>query len=372
MSTKHAQAKLERKGERGSVLATAVLGMLSLILAVGMGVDISHFYLAKAELQNAVDAAALAGASALNSSAAGITEAATRATNVMNNYEFNKTGVTIPRANVLFATSLDGPYMDETAAGGVAANIRYVQVTTPPSPVGISFASIVLGDKRNLSATATAGMAPINTFMDWIPLSVIDYDVPMSPGNVYTIRSGPQNSVSPGNYQILAAAGPGGSDARIGLASGVHIPAGPDDVYEVDTKPGVSSGAVRGGVNTRFDDYAAGLDPSLYPPDTNIKENITYQEYRDGTSVQEPMHPGVPGRRVVIIPIVKQGEYDQGRNTVRFDRFGLFFLRTKASGGNGGDIVAEYISDTIVVGSGGYDPSGGPVSPSMTIPVLFK
>jgi len=69
-----------RRGERGSILAMSAVGMLSALLAVGLGVDISRFYLAKAELQNAADAAALAGASALNSTPFGITDAVARAT----------------------------------------------------------------------------------------------------------------------------------------------------------------------------------------------------------------------------------------------------------------------------------------------------
>ena len=74
----------------------------------------------------------------------------------------------------------------------------------------------------------------------------------------------------------------------------------------------------------------------------------------------------------VIIPIVKQAEYDQGRNTVTFNRFGQFFLRSKAGGGNGGDIEAEYINDIVVVGKGGYNPNGGPANSLMAIPVLYK
>jgi Flp pilus assembly protein TadG len=371
------QRRMKRNGERGSVLATAALGMLALLFAVGLGVDVSHLYVAKAELQNAADAAALAGASALNSSPAGITEAVDRAViTIQNKYEFNNNKVTFPRTNVLFSATLNGGYMNEAAASqaGVVKTIRYVQVTTPQSPVGMSFAAMVLGDKLNLEATATAGAAPINTFMDWIPLSVIDYDIPMAPGNTYTIRAKPNNSVSPGNYQALAVAGRGGSDLREGIASGVHTEAGPGDVYEVDTKPGVNSGPVRQGINTRFDDYAAGMDAAQYPPDTNVKEGIDYKTYLAGTSTQPPSasHAGVAGRRVVIIPIIKKDEYDQGRDTVKFDRFGLFFLRTKADNGNGGDIQAEYIGDTTVIGSGSYDPLGGPASATMSIPVLFK
>jgi Flp pilus assembly protein TadG len=352
----------------------SALGMLSLILAVGLGVDISRFYLAKTELQNAADASALAGVSALNASTAGITEAANRAVQSMNNYDFNKTGVSFPRANVLFAVNLDGPYMSETAAKASPKNIRFVQVTTPPEAIGVSFSATVLGNSKNLSATATAGFSiPINVFCDWLPVSVIDYDVPMAPGQTYTIRAGSGSMVSPGNYQILAVAGSGGKDVRIGLASGVDVCASPGAVYDVDSKPGVTAGAVRQGLNTRFDEYQTSqVNPDTMPPDTNIQENINYTQFRAGSPSQSPSHTGVPGRRVVIIPIVKLSEYDQGRNTVTFNRFGQFFLQTKVGSGNGGDIVAEYINDIVVNGQGGYDPNGGPANNLQAIPVLYK
>jgi uncharacterized membrane protein len=80
--------------------------MLAVLLAAGLGIDISRFYLAKTELQNSADAAALAAASALNASANGITKAVDRAAASMNKYDFNHTNVTFPRANVLFATNL--------------------------------------------------------------------------------------------------------------------------------------------------------------------------------------------------------------------------------------------------------------------------
>jgi Flp pilus assembly protein TadG len=366
--------KADRKGERGSVLAIASLGMLTLLLAVGLGVDISRMYLTKTELQNASDAAALAGVSALDGSPSGITKATNRAVQAMNNYAFNKTNVAIPRSNVLFAVNLDGPYMSEGAASATATNIRFVRVTTPDLPSSVSFAAPILGDKRDLSAVATAGFSvPINVFCNFIPLSVIDYDVPMMPGNVYTIRSGPGNSPSPGNYQILAIAGRGGSDVEFGIGGGVDACAEAGATYDVDTKPGVTAGKVRKGINSRFDDYQGSqLDPAQYPPDTNVKENITYDQYRNGSPSQAPTHTGVPGRRIVIIPIIKLSEYDQGRDTVKFNRFGVFFLQTKAGNGNGGDIQAEYIDDIVVAGKGGYDPNGGPANNLLAIPVLYK
>lgn len=364
-------SKKNRKNQRGSVLAISAIGMVAFMLAVGLGVDISRFYTAQAELQNAADAAALAAVSGLNTASAGITRAADRAVQAMNKYDFNHTGVSFPRANVLFSTNLNGTYVSEATAAASPANIRFVKVTTPASPVGVSFASSVLGMSKNLTATATAGYSvPINVYCNWLPVSVIDYDVPLTPGNTYTFRADNQMQVSNGNMQILAAAGPGGSDVRYGLGSGVDLCAEPGAIYSIDTKPGANTGPVKQGINTRFDDYGSQMDPNSQPPDTNVKENITYDQYKAGSPSQAPTHTGIAGRRVVVIPIVKLAEFDGGRNTVKFNRFGVFFLRAKVQGN--GDLEAEYIDDVVVVGKGGYNPDGSPANNLLAVPVLYK
>src|ERR1700749_562090 len=51
-----------KRDERGAAMVVSVIGMLALILATGLAVDISHFYTAKAELQTAAGAAARAAA----------------------------------------------------------------------------------------------------------------------------------------------------------------------------------------------------------------------------------------------------------------------------------------------------------------------
>lgn len=367
------KSETERKSERGSVLAMGALGMLTFLLATGLCVDIGHFYLVKTELQNAADAAALAAASALDSSALGITRARQRATAAMNNCEFNKQGVTIPDAKVTFAVNLGGPYVDEGGAQGQAEKIRFVRVETAPTAVKVFFAAPVLGKEKELRAEATAGMSvPLSSVCDFLPVSVIDYGTPIKPGELYTFRAAPGAHVSPGNYQILAVAGNGGQDVRIGLASGVDACAAPGEEYAVDTKPGVTSGPVRVGINTRFDEYGPQVSPAMQPPDTNIKENITYDQYVAGSPKQAPSHPGVHGRRIVIIPIVKESEYDSGRGVVKFNRFGLFFLRTKVGGGSGGDLVAEYIDKVTVVGRGKVGTGPAAADGFMAKPVLYK
>ncbi len=382
-----------RKGERGSILAVSALGMLSVLLAVGLGVDISHFYLVKAELQNAADASALAAASAINSKPSGIIEGTNRAVNVVkNSYEFNNTNIEFSASNVTWSKNLNFGYMsvEDASSPEQAKDIRFVKVTTPDSPVGVSFAAAVLGSSKNLSASATAGLSvPLNVFCNFIPLSVlIDDDTSLLvPGQTYTIRADTGGSPSPGNYQILAIAGRGGVDVEYGIGAGVDACAKAGETYTVDTKPGLTAGKVRKGINSRFDDYAGSqLDPSQQPPDTNIKENISYQdEYvkylgcgREGAIacnsqyVKAPSHAGVDMRRVVLIPLVKVSEYDQGRDTVRFFRFGAFFLKTKAGNGNGGEIQAEYIADRLAIGEGGYDPTAAAGDPLLAAPVLYK
>src|SRR5215212_5486547 len=180
----------KRKRERGSILATSAIGMLAVLLAVGLGIDISRLYLSKAELQNAADAAALAGVSGLNGDPPGITEAANRAIREMNKYDFNKTGVVFPRANVLFAVNLDGPYMSEGSAFLSPTNIRFVKVTTPELPVGMSFAAVVLGNSKNFAATATAGLSvPLNVICPWLPAFVLDNPADrIKSGGTYTFR----------------------------------------------------------------------------------------------------------------------------------------------------------------------------------------
>ena len=359
------------KRERGSILATSAVGMLAVLLAVGLGIDVSRLYLSKAELQNAADAAALAGVSGLNGDPPGITEAADRAVKEMNKYDFNKTGVSFPRANVLFAVNLDGPYMSEGAAFGSPANIRFVQVTTPELPVSMSFAAVVLGNSKNLSATATAGLSvPLNVICPWLPAFVLDYaDDPITSGRTYTFRLSPGDAVSPGNYQLLAPVHSGGSGDREGMANGVNwcISTG----QEVETKPGITSGAIRQGINSRFDVYAAGMDPALSPPETNIAENITHDQYDKKQVVKAPSHPGVTGRRIVILPIATAlpGE---GRDSIIVDRFGVFFLQTSVVGGTGNELKAEYIKDTAFAGNSYFIPGAGETNSNLSVPVLYK
>src|SRR5689334_17243360 len=237
---------LRQRTERGATLVIMTLGMFCAMCAVGLCIDISHFYMVKTELQHAADAAALSGAAMLNSSATGIRTAVDRAVVTMNKVEFGKANATVDATNINFAVNLeDTTYISQASAEASASNIRFVRVTTNPAPVKVYFAAMILGTTVNITATATAGQSvPLNVICGFIPVSVIDYDNPIVPGQTYTFRSqsGGKNSVSPGNYQILAVAGNGGKDVRVGLAAGVNMCAHLGDWFAVDTNTGQTAG----------------------------------------------------------------------------------------------------------------------------------
>jgi Flp pilus assembly protein TadG len=392
-----------RATEKGSILALSAIGMSALLLAAGLSIDINHLYAVSTELQNAADAAALSAASSLNSTAGGITTAVDRALANINYYEFNTETATIGRKDVRFAVNLSefdngGTGRDESQAAANPQNVRFVQVTVPPKSVTFSFAGMAMGSNTfTLTRSAVAGQsAGLNVLCNVVPISVVEDPATGAPLNVnpecpdktrftpgctYICRLGPSGSgngencdtISAGNYQILALnSDRGGADVRHRLAIGSDICMDPGKI--VHTEPGIKAGAVHQGFNTRFDEYTGALDPEKYPPDTNIKTKITYDQYRSGLTMyqRQPSHTGVSNRRVIIVPIIKKDQFENGRDTVRIDRFGAFFLQDKIAEGNGGNIRVEYIADRVVVGDGGYLPSGGAGNPRISVPVLFR
>jgi Flp pilus assembly protein TadG len=158
---------------------TAIV-MVALILTLGLAIDVSRFYMFRAGLQNAADAAALAAARELNSGSGGLTDAVAAATsgNLTNKHGFDRTGVTASNttiSTVEFAASLSGPWY--VGAGnvpsGTVSSIKYVRVTTQSVSIPVLFAAKALGSSHPESAQAVAGMSVgLNTICDFFPIAV--------------------------------------------------------------------------------------------------------------------------------------------------------------------------------------------------------
>lgn len=472
MKNKSVADSSHRTSERGSVVAYTVLSALFLFFAVGLGVDLSHLYLAKTELQNTADAAALAGASALNLATNPVPTAVDRAVQVMNlnKYNFNRKNyvdemsLADQRALVRFAVNLSefdsgGNGLSEAQAIISDPKVRFIRVFTPDVPISIFFSIPILGVSRDLSAKAVAGLSvPGNLSTCIAPLSAVscppgdttcslcDTSDPLYPNCTtskywgkcpgadpyaiqtytkpnpnggpditttcdpkrefcekctYNIRSGPQGGQGPsaGNFQVLRCAGNGANAVKQALAAyGTNCACGrvsADD--EVETQTGELAGAVKAGLNVRFDEYGGGLSygPTM-PPDSNIAqgsssgsgnnqvwEGINWDQYQGDQVLPvpavEPVLPSVPhrplmleNRRVLVIPVIKITEFtdETGNQTVRISKLGGFFMRAQVSDGTGGDIQVEYIADEII-GVIGYDPNDNNITNIVT-PVLYR
>lgn len=358
-----------RKSERGSVLAMSTIGMLAMLLATGMAIDISHFYTAKAELQNAADAAALAGASQLNSTSGGIKLAVVEATKPLNKYDF-KSNVTIGASDVTFSRNLNGPYMDQAAALAVPAQIRFVKVAIPPQPVGVSFAALTLGSTKNIAASAVAGLSvglTMNKFYTAYTF-VESSAAPIVKGTVLTLNAKAGNDKTPTSYRVLA-----GPDGDLILAGPVHDYGYIGDSYTVaNLSQSEMCRYARVGMNTRFGDYSAHGQTNAIeqPPDTITQENITYQQYRDmqGNQVKQ-RSDGMLNRRIITVPITNNSTYNTSNRTVVSNRLAGFFIRKKV--GSDCNLVVEYIGAPIAVPMGTFTP-GSPQMSELSIPILYK
>ncbi|NOT62984.1 MAG: hypothetical protein HOP19_22480, partial [Acidobacteria bacterium] len=327
-----------KQGEHGVATAVFVLGLFSFLAVGSLAVDISHQITAGVELQNAADAAAHAGATALDGTIGGITAAGDRAMAITttignvkgNTYDFDS-AITLSRSDIRYAVNL-GDFdaatvgYNEADAKLRAAAIRFIKVKIPTHFVRGVFTNVAIGKKflgvtrEAVGSMAQSGLLPasptapqgtppvlndtstINTVCDWVPLSALQSPhnfMPLNvktscgnaykftPGCTYIIKAGANGNatgfVAGGNFQALAPIYPngstdqGGADLRVNIAGGIKFCIHPGDL--VGTEPGNNTGTVRQGLNSRFGDYNGGLNATTYPPDINVKQGITYAQY---------------------------------------------------------------------------------------------
>lgn len=359
----------ERHGERGSVLPLTAISMLVLLLATGLAIDISHLYTAKAELQNAADAAALAGASQLSSTSGGIKQAVTEASKSLNKYDFNNS-VTIGSSDITFASNLNGTYVSQASAEASPTTIRFVKVSLAPKPVSLALAGLAMPNPQNLTATATGGLSvglTMNKF--YTAYTFIEAPAaPFQPGTIYTLASKNWNDSSPNSYRVLA-----GPDGDLILTGQIHAYGYIGSSYNIARI--VNSEMCRYakiGMNTRFGDYTVhpGANPTDQPPDTITQENITYNQYRtmQGNGVVQAAN-GVKNRRIMTLPIALSTSYNTSAPSVTGNRLAAFFVRKKV--GADCNLHVEYIGAPIAVPDGTFQPGLSQMG-WLSIPVLYK
>lgn len=291
------------KNRQGGTAAIVVgISMVMLIGFLALVIDLGHLYIAKTELQNAADAAALAGAKELNGKASGVASAVTKATEIaaQNRYDFSKP-VDITVDNVSVGNCPDPgcfiPALNIT--DGQAANKYFIKVDTGSRTLATWFAPIL-----NIFTTDTFGMAVAGRYLiDITPLAMCALDLDKCPDLVSGTCATPPcecgydrgkpykvsdiNPIGPGTlYWLdpLATTPPctitNADDMRPFICQGKASVATTAGSY-VYTNTGVSSGPTLGALDSRFNDYpsAAQCDPATAPPDTNVRE----YRYTDAT-----------------------------------------------------------------------------------------
>jgi hypothetical protein len=380
------------------------IAMLALIGMAALAIDVGHVAVNKSRLQATVDAAALSAAKVLD-----VTGSTTAATNAAT--------------GVLALNAAQQPEL-QAAFGNVSQSVEYSSTVIPFSPgtapplyvrvtaSGFSFASMlaqVLGiNSFTVAANAVAGPSPtIGIACNIVPMLLCGVNPPpvsfpiygYGQGEVVALKlsagSNPGN-VGPGNYQLLSLGGTGGAIVRSNMAGGYTgcATVGTD----VTTQPGVQSGPVAQGLNTRFNEYSGPVSSANYPPDTIVTqppanqrlsctdatcatvqaggnliltgsqyaysyENM-YQPRSSAGNFDIPMAPagsGVPGRRIVAVPVGDCSVGASGRGSIPV--LGLacvFLLQDVAQNGNANQVFGEVLGNCDVNGNPGAIPSNGP------------
>lgn len=296
------RAAASPRRQRGAVAILVGLSIFVLIGFLGLVMDLGRLYIAKTELQNAADAAALSGAKELNGSVTGITAAVNRAflTASQNGYDFGKIPVSSssPSSDLIISV---GNCPDDACMVPVAnvtndaqaANKFFIKADTGLRDLGTLFMRVF-----NTDVTRTLGVAVAGSFMsDITPLGVCA----INPGEPYAQESAwgelieygfrrgmaydistlntpglsglPQDpfwinpvdrdtcdpSHSSTNYMTsFVCSGKSSSIANLGQSVFINT--------------GTSSSLERA-LNSRFDLFQGNIcDPASAPPDTNIKE----------------------------------------------------------------------------------------------------
>jgi Flp pilus assembly protein TadG len=320
-----------QRNERGVVIIWTAFFMLLMLGFVAIGVDVAKVMATRTELQNAADAAALAGVSALDL-VTGKVKPDSAVVRAQQTALRNEAFVDSPKPITLLA----GDVLVDPDANTVKVTVRRDAATDGAM---ITHVAQVLGIKNvDVSATATAKAEPTCSQCEKIvPLGAVpqigQVNFAVGCNNAYTLKRGGGNKVSPGNYLGLsfpqcdegACAGMGETGAntfRCLLANGYACCVSIGQV--IQTEPGNMAGPTRQGLQARWDS------------DSDRRPGICYSDYKGN------------GSRVVNVPIITPP--GNGRSDVTVLGLAAFFL-TNPPPGNG-DVKAEFVHE-VVPGTGG-------------------
>lgn len=305
-----------KRKQKGSVAVVFGLSLVTLFAMGGVVLDLGHLYIAKSELQNAADAAALAGARRLNETAAGITAARDDAIAIsaQNNFNFS-TAVAISETNTEFGAAPDGPWVSYATAVTSPAGKTFVKVDTGLRSMNTYLMHVV---SPTFNTVSTLGVAVAGRFVNNVtPIGVcaiIDPATSLSRPKGENLSTGElaQYGFRRGISYNIFALGPLGASSDPYLLNPIDKypnPCDPSNSSATNTAPlicngssailtttpataygnaGLSGGPIQAALNSRFNSFSppSVCIPAQAPPDTNVKQ------YSFGsTSIVDWMNP---------------------------------------------------------------------------------
>jgi Flp pilus assembly protein TadG len=320
-----------RRNERGVVIIWTAFFLLFMLGFVAIGIDVAKLMATRTQLQNAADAAALAGVSAV-SPLTGQLMPDTAVARAQETALRNKAFQNAPTPITLLSSDVEVDPAERT----VRATVRRSAASDGPM---ITHIAQVLGIKNmevKATATAKAEMA-CRECEKLVPLGAIppvgSNGFEVNCLRTYLLLEGQGGGIN-GNYKALsfpdcdegACGGQGaGGAATLGclIEHGYACCVGVGDL--IQTKPGQNAGQVVSGLQARWD------------RDTDCTPNICYSLYRGN------------GSRVINVPVVES--LGAGRTDVRVVSLAAFFLKVRPAS-PGLPVPAEFVYD-VVPGNGG-------------------
>jgi len=348
--------RLTQRGEDGQMLVMASLTFVVVLAFSALAIDVGYFTHTRTKLQADVDAAALAGAQGLCTTAecAAIAEGIAHAMKERNDIRVTDT--------VTISTT-------EDCSGHEI--LRYDKISVRAERRNASFLAHLIGyDGANISACATAGRFAFGGGSGVRPFALEDncienitYDTTVViKYDSDTTRNCDSDS---GNYAAVAIDGSGASIYRTTIKYGSNgavciegtdgccptLQTGCSGVYKIDTEPGNMIGPTRDGIDYLIDNTPANCD--TWEEVTDDDQNVV--------PACRPWAEGYTGAtRVIIIPVV-DGLWDKGgRHAVTIKNFAILFLEgyDDKCKGNECDVRARFIPMTATLPNAILGPAG--------------
>jgi Flp pilus assembly protein TadG len=399
--------------QRGVAAMTVAILLIFLLTVVGLALDMGQLFVAKAELENAMDACALAAARELNTT--GTTEAnrlliLTRAESAgialagRNKALFQSEAVSLAAdRDVTFSAALAGPYVTKA---GAPLNTQFVRCTTRRTGIAMWVMGLFGHGTENVTGMAAASLQPAAAACilpvgickaPGVPLEVGQwypgkFKVPCDNGVCdYLNIEGLTNSASelrdalqgpglcgvsigssalpakPGNMQTLAEAW----NSRFGIYKKCGASPNPDENAPDETGFAFTQAGNWPGGSNAFQAAGGFLDKRTahagYDGSDKLDIKNSYKCILGASELGPPQNKG-QDRRLVYLPII-DCPWDGHSTTVRGTACVLLLTPMEDAHQN---FVVEYLGDETSMACATWGPPGGGGATGPRVPTLVQ